>query len=242
MALKILITNDDGVNSPQLPYLIKWAEQYGEVTTVAPKVEQSGKSHAIDFTRPIEIKKVQIAQDVFAYSMDSTPADCVRYAVLGLKEKFDLVISGINKGFNLGKDIVYSGTVGAIFEAARLGIKGVALSTDPKTFDAALGYLDRLRDFFIKHDLFEKCSLYNVNIPLELKPERFTRQGEIYFTDEFVHTGNDVYIQTGDIVISKTKNHSLDTDCICDGHISITPLNFDRTDNAALLKLNEIKI
>ena len=242
MALKILVTNDDGVYAPAFAKLVKWASKYGEVTAVAPKVEQSGKSHAIDFTRPIEIKKVQLEEGVFAYSMDSTPADCVRYAVLGLKQKFDIVISGINRGFNLGKDIVYSGTVGAIFEGARLGIKGVALSTDPKSFDVALNYLDNLREFFIKHDLFNKGYLYNVNIPLELKPERFTRQGEIYFTDEFVHTGNDMYIQTGGIVISKTKNYTLDTDCICDGHISITPLNFDRTDTVALEQLKKIKL
>jgi len=242
MALKILVTNDDGINSPALLPLVKWAQKYGEVTTVAPKVEQSGKSHAIDFTRPIEIKKVEIGEGVWAYSMDSTPADCVRFAVLGLKQKFDLVLSGINRGFNLGKDIVYSGTVGAIFEGARLGIKGVALSTDPKTFDVAIAYLDNIREFFIKHDLLNKGNLYNVNIPLELKSERFTRQGEIYFTDEFVHQGNDMYIQTGGIVVSKTIDHSLDTDCICDGHISITPLNFDRTDVDVLQELKKLKI
>ena len=154
--MRILITNDDSVTASQLLPLIRFCQTLGDVTVVVPKVEQSGKSHAIDFTRPIEIKKVQLEEGVFAYSMDSTPADCVRYAVLGLKQKFDIVISGINRGFNLGKDIVYSGTVGAIFEGARLGIKGVALSTDPKSFDVALNYLDNLREFFIKHDLFKK--------------------------------------------------------------------------------------
>ena len=98
--MRILITNDDGILAPALPHLVEWAKKLGEVMVVAPKVEQSGKSHAIDFTRPIEIKKVDLFGDVVAYSMDSTPADCVRFAVLGLKEKFDLVLSGINRGFN----------------------------------------------------------------------------------------------------------------------------------------------
>ena len=115
--MRILITNDDGIGSPVLPALAVWASHLGEVTVIAPKVEQSGMSHAIDFTRPIEIKRVDIGEGIRAFSMDSTPADCVRYAVMGMKEHFDLVISGINRGLNLGADIVYSGTIGAIFEA-----------------------------------------------------------------------------------------------------------------------------
>ena len=130
MDMKVLITNDDGILAPVLPSLIAFVRSFAsEVVVVAPKVEQSGKSHAIDFTRPIEIKRVDIAEGARCYSMDSTPADCVRYAVLGLKETFDLVISGINRGYNLGADLVYSGTAGAIFEAARLGIKGDAISS-----------------------------------------------------------------------------------------------------------------
>ena len=237
--MRILITNDDGVFSPVLPRLVKWAEKYGEVTTVAPKVEQSGKSHAIDFTRPIEIKKVTLDLGVEAYSMDSTPADCVRYAVLGLKGKYDLVISGINRGFNLGKDIVYSGTVGAIFEGARLGIKGVAISTDPKTFDVAVDYLDTLVKFFKDNKLFELNNLYNVNIPLETKPIHFTKQGEIYFTDEFVRQEGNMFIQSGGIVVTDTNDFTLDTDCTQAGHVSITPLTADRTNHAVLKLLNK---
>ena len=113
--MNILITNDDGVRAPALPHLIRWARQFGDVTTIAPKVEQSGKSHAIDFMKEIEIKQVELAPDVTAYSVDSTPADCVRYGVTSLGKKFHLVISGINRGYNLGADIVYSGTIGAVF-------------------------------------------------------------------------------------------------------------------------------
>ena len=110
--MKLLITNDDGIMAPVLPHLVAFAKTVAdEVVVVAPKVEQSGKSHAIDFTRPIEIKEVSLFEGVRAYAMDSTPADCVRFAVLGLGEKFDLVLSGINRGFNLGGDLVYSGTV-----------------------------------------------------------------------------------------------------------------------------------
>jgi 5'-nucleotidase len=142
--MKILITNDDGILSPVLPLLIRWARKHGEVTALAPKVEQSGKSHSIEFHRQIEIKEISLAQDVCVYSVDSSPADCVRFSVLGLKQKYDLVLSGINRGYNLGDDIVYSGTVGAIFEAARLGMRGLAVSTDPDNLLASLSVLDAL--------------------------------------------------------------------------------------------------
>ena len=83
--MRILITNDDGIFAEGIALLAEWAKTKGEVTIVAPKVEQSGKSHAIDFTRPIEIKSVELIEGVRAFSMDSTPADCIRFAVLGLK-------------------------------------------------------------------------------------------------------------------------------------------------------------
>lgn len=228
--MKILITNDDGILSPVLPELIRFAMRFGEVVCVAPKVEQSGKSHAIDFTRHIEIKRVDLVDGADCYSMDSTPADCVRYAVLGLKMEPDLVISGINRGFNLGKDIVYSGTIGAIFEAARLGIRGVALSTEPKTFAPSVAALDRIADFFIEHRLLERGRLYNVNIPKEDKGIKITRQGGIYFTDEFVHVGVDMYEQQGEMAKPDSDDLTHDTVALIAGYISVTPLTAEKTD------------
>ncbi|MBQ7386760.1 MAG: 5'/3'-nucleotidase SurE [Clostridia bacterium] len=228
--MKILITNDDGIGSPVLPRLACWAKKLGEVTVVAPKVEQSGMSHAIDFTRPIEIKKVELCEGVRAYSMDSTPADCVRFAVMGMKERFDLVISGINRGFNLGADIVYSGTVGAIFEASRLGIKGVALSTDPKTFDAAMDRIDDVWGFFERENLLSLGNIYNVNIPTADKGIRVTRQGGVYFTDDFKYLGDDMYEQIGAMADPHSDDLNLDNVALINGYISITPLTSEKTD------------
>ena len=227
--MRILITNDDGIGSPVLPRLAKWASKLGEVTVVAPKVEQSGMSHAIDFTRPIEIKKVDIGENIRAYSMDSTPADCVRYAVMGMKEHFDLVISGINRGLNLGADIVYSGTVGAIFEAARLGIKGVAFSTDPRTFDDAMARIDDVWSFFEKENLLAIGNIYNVNIPLSDKGIKVTRQGGIYFTDDFKYLGDDMYEQVGAMADPKSCDERFDNVAVIHGYISITPLTSEKT-------------
>ena len=238
--MRILITNDDGVGSASLAPLVRFARRFGEVTAVAPKFEQSGKSQAIDFFREIEIKKIMIAPDVEVYSMDSTPADCVRYAVLGRKEHFDLVISGINRGLNLGRDLVYSGTAGAIFEAGRLGIKGVALSTPPEDFAPALGKLEELFAYFDENRLFEHNDLYNVNIPLEPNGFRITRLGGIFYTDEFIHIGNDIYIQEGHPVDAEEESLDYDIKAVQSGLISITPITAERTQMDVFRKLKEI--
>ena len=227
--MRILITNDDGINAEGIRVLAEYARTLGEVVVVAPKVEQSGKSHAIDFTRPIEIKRVDFMEGVEAYSMDSTPADCVRFAVLGLKRQFDLVLSGVNRGFNLGKDIVYSGTAGAIFEAGRLGLCGIALSTEPCEFDTAKKYIGSVFDFFKAHRLLEENPLYNVNIPNGDGTVKVTRQGGIYFTDEFVKREGDMYEQMGDIAPCDSDDLSFDTVAVINKLISITPLVIEKT-------------
>ncbi len=233
--MRILITNDDGINSPVLLPLAEFFSKYGEVTVCAPKVEQSGMSHAIDFFKDMEIKRVDIGGGFEAYSIESTPADCVRFAVLGLKKKFDLVVSGINKGYNLGRDIVYSGTAGAIFEAARLDMKGIALSTDTHGFERALNALPVLYSFFRERSLFEKSALYNVNIPTEGTHEIvFTHLGRIYYTDEFMLVGNDIFRQVGEPVKYETPDDGSDIDAILEGKISVTPLISDRTNISAL--------
>lgn len=235
--MRILITNDDGIYAEGIAFLTEWAKQLGEVTVVAPKVEQSGKSHAIDFTRPIEIKRVDLMEGVEAYYMDSTPADCIRFAVLGLKREYDLILSGINRGFNLGKDIVYSGTAGAIFEGARLGIPGIAFSTEPNTLEGARRHLDRAYRYIVDNDLLAENMLYNVNLPNAHGEIRITKQGGIYFHDEFTYIGDDIWEQGGYIIQEKEGDPTLDTDSIRDGFVSITPLVGGRTNYAAYDKI-----
>ena len=157
--MRILITNDDGIQGEGLKILSQWARKFGEVTICAPKVEQSAKSHAIEIHHPFEAKQVALFQGITAYSVDSSPADCVRFMVLGLHQRFDLVLSGINKGLNIGRDIMYSGTVSAIMEAAALGIPAMAFSTDPSTFETAEKQLDAIYDLMERQHMLEKSSL-----------------------------------------------------------------------------------
>ncbi len=228
--MRILLTNDDGIQAPGLRVLLDWARTLGEVVVYAPKAEQSGRSHAIEIHKPFEIKQVSLPHGVTGYSVDSTPADCVRYAVLGKREKVDLVLSGVNRGPNIGMDIIYSGTVGAVFEAGALGLKGVAISTGFNSFDTAARQLDAVWRYFTRRELLRRCSLYNVNIPERCTGEiHITRQGGPYYSDEFRHHGGDLYQPTGICVHRDQGDFTLDTDATLNGHISITPLTVDRT-------------
>ena len=235
--MEILITNDDGIWAKGIKVLTEWAKTKGDVTVIGPKVEQSAKSHAIDFITPVEIKKVPFVDGVEAYSMSSTPADCVRFGVLSLGKKFDLVLSGINFGVNLGADIVYSGTVGAIFEAARMRIPAIAFSSFPNEQENAAKYLDEVYDYILKNKMFDDCPLFNVNIPTEPKGIRVTYQGSPYFSDRFVHKEGDIYVQDGEPIPDECPDDmDRDTVALANGYISITPLLATRTDMKAFEK------
>ncbi len=230
--MRILIVNDDGVKAEQLLPLIRWCRKLGDVTAFVPKYEQSGKSHSFEIHRPFEVKEVHLAPDVTVWAVDSTPADCVRFAVLGRKLEFDLVISGVNRGLNIGTDTMYSGTVGAACEAVNLGMKAVALSTPPSFYDRSTEHLDTVLDFFLDKKLLELNPVYNVNIPGNPKGIRITRQGGPYYSDDFPPVGDDLYRPTGKPIWEDSGDDTLDTDATLHGYISITPLTVDKTNHA----------
>ncbi len=230
--MKILITNDDGIFAPGIRALTEWAQKLGDVTVVAPKHEQSAKSHGINIIGEFEVKEVDFMPGVRAYSVDSTPADCIRYGIVGLGEQYDLVLSGINRGVNVGRDIVYSGTVADIFEANCFGAKAaIAMSTEFTSLERAVPHLDEIWAYFEEHKLLERHDLYNVNIPEHYTESiRITRQGGAYFSDEFVSTGENMVRQSGRMVWEDEKNFDLDCDAVMHGYISITPMTVQRTD------------
>lgn len=228
--MRILITNDDGIQASQLVPLVKWAQKLGEVFVAAPKVEQSGKSHGIEIHKPFEAKQVELIPGVTAWAVDSTPADCVRFAILGLHEQFDLVISGINRGLNIGADIMYSGTVSAACEAVNLGVRALAVSTQPKSYDNALEHMDRVWDYIRSNDLFSLCDIYNVNIPASAGEIKITHQGGPYYSDDYEALGNDMYKPCGRDVWQDRGDDTFDTDATLHGCISIMPVTANRTD------------
>lgn len=237
--MRILVTNDDGINASQLIPLIRCCKKLGDVTVIVPKHEQSGKSLGIELRLPFEVKEVQLAEDICALSVDSTPADCVRFAILGLKKEFDLVISGINCGFNIGVDTQYSGTAGAALEAANLGVKAIALSTSAENYDHSTEDLDKVFDFIFDNKLLDIYGIYNVNIPPNPLGIRFTRQGGAYYSDDFEKIGEDLYIARGKNVYEEKEGLTLDTDATLKGYVSIMPLAVDKTNMEVYKELCE---
>lgn len=240
--MRILIVNDDGMQAPQLPNLIRWARKLGQVTAFVPKFEQSGKSHSFTLHRDFEVKQVQLADDITVWSVDSTPADCVRFAVLGFGLEFDLVISGVNRGYNMGADIMYSGTCAAAYEAVNLGIPAISLSTCPENYENATAQLDRVWEFFENNRLLDVNNIYNVNIPPVVKGFRITSQGGPYYSDDFPHVGGDLYRPMGKPVWEDSFNDSLDTDATIHGYITITPLQLDRTNKEVFSRLQTVGV
>lgn len=237
--MRILITNDDGIYAEGLKLLVEKAKAYGEVIVVAPKVEQSGMSHALNIKSPIECKKISLFDNVQSYYVDSTPADCIRFAYYGLKLDFDIVFSGINKGFNLGEDIMYSGTCGAIFETASIGKKGIAFSCVKDSFEGADKYFDEVMNYIIKNELFKYNNIYNVNFPIKSKGINITKQGGCNFINYFVTNDNIHFLQKGDFNFETSVDKLyLDTSSVMNGYISITPITLDRTN---LEVFNKIK-
>ncbi|MBR5546961.1 MAG: 5'/3'-nucleotidase SurE [Clostridia bacterium] len=233
--MKICITNDDGIFSEGITLLAEWAKKLGEVVIVAPKVQQSGKAHSIEIHKAFEVKRVEHPTGLRAYSVDSTPADCVRIALVAMQENFDIVFSGINCGYNLGREIIYSGTVGAALEAGMQQTKGVAFSTGFDTFEGAQKHLDTAWDYIMQNNLLSKSDVWNVNIPEEPSGEiRMTHQGGRFFSDDFIWDGNMIR-SNGQNIWQPTEDPQLDTNAVLhDRCISITPLTTDKTNWAAL--------
>ncbi len=231
--MRILVTNDDGIQSPALAALARFAATLGEVTVVAPAVEQSGRSQAIEIYHAVKIREVPFADGIKAYAMDSSPADCVRFGCVGLGGGYDLVFSGINRGYNLGHDIAYSGTCGAIFEAAKHGVKGLALSGDVPTYLDTVAHLEAVWNYIGERRLYEFGSLYNVNVPPTPRGFALTRQGGMYYTDRFVYDGEDMYHQEGEPNPWTDPDLDVDISAVRAGFISVTPLTFERTDLGA---------
>lgn len=227
--MKILITNDDGAGAAQLLPLIRWSRKLGDVTVVVPKFEQSGKSHSIEIHKPFEAKQIALTDDVTIWAVDSTPADCVRFACSGLKLTFDLVISGVNRGLNLGHDTMYSGTFAAACEAVNNGVKAIALSTSVKYYDHATDHLDEIFSFLQNKRMLELNNLYNINIPADPKGIRITRQGGPYFIEGFQALENDMYSSVGKPIQTNSTDLTLDTVAHRHGYISISPMTTDRT-------------
>lgn len=173
--MKILLTNDDGICAQGIRILASALSREHEVTIVAPEGEQSGAGHSITVKRPLTVEPVNLGwnETIRGYKVDGTPADCVTIACKALKLEPDVILSGINHGYNLGNDIFYSGTVSAAMEGALLGIPSIAISAgsgNVENLELSANVAKRL----LSELLLQNAKLYNINVPPEAKNIKYT--------------------------------------------------------------------
>ena len=239
--MKILVTNDDGIYSPGLAALAKVAARFGEVIVVAPDVEQSSMGHAITHARPFSLKKSPVMfNQVEAFRVNGTPADCVALGT-HLYAKTDLILSGINFGYNLGNSMWHSGTLAGARQAVLLGIKGIALSTTTgekgPDFDALEPHVEKTLKVLIEDSAF---GLYNVNIPPNPAGIQWTRQSVRFYDGKIVPGMDPIGRKHYWFTVTPLAHAEEGTDrwAIEQGHISITPLRLDLTNEDALRKIS----
>ena len=239
--MKILVVNDDGIEAPAILQLAQWAQKLGEVVIVAPKVEQSGKSQSVLLKQFFSVEKRELAEGIRAYAVDSTPADCVRYGLNALGEKFDLVLSGVNRGLNIGAELMYSGTAGAAAEAVFQGVRALAISSMMSYYDKAVSQMDTIYDYIVKNDLFALNDFYNINIPEGTDGRiRITRQGRYRYGDAHQKAGDLVSIPLGPRLHEPVPGGEYDMDAVFEGVISVTPVTLERTNLDVYSKLRQL--
>ena len=182
---------------------------------------------------------IGLFEGVNAYSIDSTPADCVKFAADCLNYDFDIVFSGINDGLNLGDDISYSGTVAAVLEAVYYNKKGIALSVIKGQNDKIEESLDVFMQDFIKNPIYNEFKALNVNLPTNPKGLKFVPQGYGNYYYYFTIESENIYIPRIKPKYQKRENIETDLDAYYNDYISITPLTVDKTDYQELNKINK---
>jgi 5'-nucleotidase len=253
--MRILLTNDDGVYAPGLAAMERALRRLGEVFVVAPLHEQSGVAHSITFLTPLQARKVYVNDKHWAWTVDGSPADCVKLAVSTIfPERPDLVVSGINGGLNAGTNILYSGTVAAAVEGAFNGITSVAVSLQYDEYepfqsaaDLAVGVINK-----IVEQNRTTGRIYNVNIPLsalqntapkiKVVPMDATQHWEM-FEHRTDPMGRSYYWLAGEHDPRQPKPNKpeqvTDLIALAQGHITVTPLDFDVTDRRSLKEMTD---
>lgn len=241
--LKILVSNDDGIESHGLHVLVKYLKQLGDVLVVAPLTEQSAVGHAITMKVPLRVTEYKNNGSFYGYAVEGTPADCVKMGIKNiLKEKPDIVVSGINHGSNTAINIVYSGTVSAAREAAIMDVPAIAVSIashNPQHFDYA-GKVSREITKLVLENGLPTGTLLNVNIP-DLPEEEIlgilpTMQGKTKWDDVYEERidpfGKKYFWLTGKL-IENDNNLSQDHFAVKNNYVALTPVHFDLTDYRA---------
>ena len=240
--MRILLTNDDGINAPGLKVLEEIARQFSDdIWICAPSEEQSGAGHSLTLTRPVRLHK----HGERRFAVSGTPTDSVMMALRTvMPDAPDIILSGVNRGANLADDITYSGTVSAAIEGALAGIKAIAFSQvyaregmgDDVPFGAALEWGPKVLAKLIDAPMADR-TLINVNFPArapeDVKGIRVVRQGFHDYSRGTIVEGCDPrgyrYFWFGLDQIEHTLDHGTDLEAIEEGYVAVTPLQLDLT-------------
>ncbi|AKN33583.1 stationary phase survival protein SurE [Clostridium carboxidivorans P7] len=248
--MKLLLTNDDGVNAKGIYTLAKELEKNHEIIIVAPSVERSACSHSITMREPLIVKEVKLnGIKSKAYSVSGTPADCVKVAVNKLTDgKVDMVLSGINNGVNAGIDVLYSGTVSAAIEAAIYKIPSMAVSSEIEggedNYEVAAKYasdlIEKIKNKYLKDDV-----VWNLNVPIlnkeKIKGIKICRIGgrtyNSYFEENAIDDGKSFQLR-GEL--NNVQDIDTDVHFIKQGYVTVTPLHYDLTNFKILEEVRKL--
>jgi 5'/3'-nucleotidase len=242
MTYKILLSNDDGIDAPGIRALYNEISRIADVTVVAPSKERSAVGHAISVFNDLALHEKIVDGKIWGYGFDGTPADCVKFAITKLMDSPpDLVLSGINRGQNMGNSILYSGTVAAAIEGTMFGYPSIAISLAALApivpyFDYAARFGAKLANLILEKGLPQGV-LLNVNVPnckeKEINGVSVTRQGKSMFIDSFKHVGElngrPAYRNIGGKMLYSPEGENFDDLALKNNKISITPLQYDLT-------------
>lgn len=238
--MNILLTNDDGIYSEGIRVLFETLKKIGKVTVVAPDSERSAVGHAITLSDPLRVKPVTRNKKFFGYSTTGTPADCVKLAIRAiLKERPDIVISGINLGPNIGYSILYSGTVSGATEGAILGIPSFAISLgtfDNPDYTFAAAFAKKMVKIIMDNNRLPQGTLLNINVPAvnkkKIKGVKIVKQSKTAIKERFDKREDPrkrtYYWLTGEVIESDGRENA-DIEALNNNYISITPIHCDMT-------------
>lgn len=249
--MQILLTNDDGIYAPGLAAMERALRRLGDVSVVAPAVEQSGVGHSITFLSPLMAKEVFEGDRRRGWAVEGSPADCVKLALAEFCPKPDLVVSGVNGGLNVGINVLYSGTVAGATEGAVFGLTSVAVSLEydeHAKFDRAAVLAAQMIEQILARGDDQTHSLYNINIPtvaLERPPEiRIVPMATAGWPADFDRRvdpkGRRYYWAMGTPAVP-VAGELTDLEALQQGFVTLTPLRIDRTERQMLERMRDWK-
>lgn len=249
--MRILLSNDDGIYAPGIRALAEHFFKKHEIIITAPDSERSGAGHSFTYKSPLRARRAILPglEQLEAYAVSGTPADCVKLAYGNLAGKVDLVISGINLGSNLGTDCFYSGTVAAAMEGAFQGMQAIAVSNvsaDPKDYGACLAATEYAMELLIQN---KNLRMLNVNAPDcsrgELKGFKLTAMSCQQYVPEYEKRqdpfGGAYYWVSPNRISGYFADRDDDNRWTAQGYAALTPLLADMTDYTMLKKLTGSK-